>query len=225
MVKNFPTFPILALFIFIYSQLAGQNQPPIKMDSLSYSLGIIVGQNIKNQGIDSVDAASLAEGLSDILTGGSLKIDIPDANAMLNDYFKMKQMVQFEEIVAEGKKFLEENKQRAEVTTTASGLQYEVLTEGTGESPDISDRVTVHYHGSLLSGKVFDSSVERGTPATFGVGQLISGWTEALQLMTEGAKWRLYIPYDLAYGERGAGQDIPPYSTLVFDVELIKIVR
>lgn len=225
MVKNFPTFPILALFIFIYSQLAGQNQPPIKMDSLSYSLGIIVGQNIKNQGIDNVDAASLAEGLSDILTGGSLKIDIPDANAMLNDYFKMKQMAQFEEIVAEGKKFLEENKQRPEVTTTASGLQYEVLTEGTGASPDISDRVTVHYHGSLLNGQVFDSSVERGTPATFGVGQLITGWTEALQLMKEGSKWRLYIPFDLAYGERGAGQDIPPYSTLVFDVELIKIVR
>lgn len=225
MVKNFPTFPTLALFIFIYSQLAGQNQSPIKMDSLSYSLGIIVGQNIKNQGIDNVDAASLAEGLSDILTGGSLKIDIPDANAMLNDYFKMKQMAQFEEIVAEGKKFLEENKQRPEVTTTASGLQYEVLTEGTGASPDISDRVTVHYHGSLLNGQVFDSSVERGTPATFGVGQLITGWTEALQLMKEGSKWRLYIPFDLAYGERGAGQDIPPYSTLVFDVELIKIVR
>jgi FKBP-type peptidyl-prolyl cis-trans isomerase FklB len=100
-----------------------------------------------------------------------------------------------------------------------------VLTAGAGARPLISDRVTVHYHGSLLSGKVFDSSVERGSPATFGVGQLISGWTEALQLMPEGSKWRLYIPYDLAYGDRGAGQDIPPYATLVFDIELIKIVK
>ncbi len=225
MLKNFPTFPILGLLFLSYCRLSGQNQSPINMDSLSYSLGVVVGQNLQSQGIDKVDAASLAEGLADMISGGALKIDLEQANGILNDYFKMKQMAQFESIVEEGRQFLAENGQRPEVTTLESGLQYEVLNEGSGESPDISDRVTVHYHGSLLSGKVFDSSVERGTPATFGVGQLIRGWTEALQLMSEGAKWRLYIPYDLAYGERGAGQDIPPYSTLVFDVELIKIVK
>ena len=225
MAKNFPTFPLLGLLLFTYCHLSGQNQLTNKMDSLSYSLGVIVGQNIQNQGIDGVDAASLAAGLADLLSGDTLKIDMQEANAILNDYFKMKQMAQFESIVEEGKRFLAENGQRPEVVTLESGLQYEVLTAGTGARPLISDRVTVHYHGSLLSGKVFDSSVERGSPATFGVGQLISGWTEALQLMPEGSKWRLYIPYDLAYGDRGAGQDIPPYATLVFDIELIKIVK
>ena len=220
MAKNFPTFPLLGLLLFTYCHLSGH-----KMDSLSYSLGVIVGQNIQNQGIDGVDAASLAAGLADLLSGDTLKIDMQEANAILNDYFKMKQMAQFESIVEEGKRFLAENGQRPEVVTLESGLQYEVLTAGTGARPLISDRVTVHYHGSLLSGKVFDSSVERGSPATFGVGQLISGWTEALQLMPEGSKWRLYIPYDLAYGDRGAGQDIPPYAPRVFDIELIKIVK
>jgi len=225
MAKNFPTFPLLGLLLFTYCHLGGQNQLTNKMDSLSYSLGVIVGQNIQSQGIDGVDAQSLAAGLADVLSGDTLKIDMQEANAILNDYFKMKQMAQFESIVEEGKRFLAENGQRPEVVTLESGLQYEVLTAGTGARPLISDRVTVHYHGSLLSGKVFDSSVERGSPATFGVGQLISGWTEALQLMQEGSKWRLYIPYDLAYGDRGAGQDIPPYATLVFDIELIKIVK
>ena len=225
MAKNFPTFPLLGLLLFTYCHLSGQNQLTNKMDSLSYSLGVIVGQNIQSQGIDGVDAQSLAAGLADVLSGDTLKIDMQEANAILNDYFKMKQMAQFESIVEEGKRFLAENGQRPEVVTLESGLQYEVLTAGAGARPLISDRVTVHYHGSLLSGKVFDSSVERGSPATFGVGQLISGWTEALQLMPEGSKWRLYIPYDLAYGDRGAGQDIPPYATLVFDIELIKIVK
>jgi FKBP-type peptidyl-prolyl cis-trans isomerase FklB len=225
MAKNFPTFPLLGLLLFMYCHLGGQNQSTIKMDSLSYSLGVIVGQNIKSQGIDGIDTTSLANGLADMLSGAALKIDMQEANAILNDYFKMKQMAQFESIIEEGRLFLAENGQRAEVVTLESGLQYEILSAGTGARPLVSDRVTVHYHGSLLSGQVFDSSVERGSPATFGVGQLIAGWTEALQLMPEGSKWRLYIPYDLAYGDRGAGQDIPPYATLVFDIELIKIVK
>ena len=126
-------------------------------------------------------------------------------------------------VLEEGKQFLAENGKKANIKTTASGLQYEVITSGTGATPKLTDKVTTHYKGTLINGKQFDSSYDRGEPATFPVNGVIKGWTEALQLMKEGDKWRLYIPYDLAYGERGAGKDIPPFATLIFDIELIKV--
>jgi FKBP-type peptidyl-prolyl cis-trans isomerase FklB len=193
------------------------------MDSVSYGFGVLIAQNLQKQGVDSLDIPSFSKALEDVLAGNELQINAEQANQTIQKYMAAQQAKQFEGIIAEGADFLAKNGERSEVTTTASGLQYEVLTAGTGAQPTKESKVTVHYTGKLLDGKVFDSSVERGQPATFGVTQVIGGWTEALQLMKEGSKWRLYIPYDLAYGERGAGQDIPPYAALIFDVELIAI--
>jgi len=147
-----------------------------------------------------------------------------EAQQMLNQYFEKQAKEQAQQAIAEGKVFLEENARRPEVTQTKSGLQYEVLSEGSGRSPKATDTVRCHYEGRLLDGSVFDSSYQRGEPADFGLNQVIAGWTEGVQLMKEGAKYRFFIPYLLAYGERGAGSSIPPYSTLVFDVELIKVL-
>lgn len=193
------------------------------MDSVSYSLGVLVAQNLKQQGVSEIDATRLAKGIEDVINDNELEVSVDEANQMVQEYMKAQQAKQFESVIGEGEKFLEENAQREAVTELESGLQYEVLKQGEGETPSASDRVTVHYTGKLLDGTVFDSSVERGEPATFGVTQVIKGWVEALQLMKPGAKWRLYIPYYLAYGERGAGPKIGPYQTLVFDVELLKI--
>lgn len=193
------------------------------MDSVSYSLGILVAQNLKQQGVSDIDATRLAKGIDDVINDNELEISLDDANQMVQAYMKTQQAKQYESVIEEGEKFLKENAQREEVTELESGLQYEVLQEGKGETPTASDRVTVHYTGKLLDGTVFDSSVERGEPATFGVTQVIKGWVEALQLMKPGARWRLYIPYHLAYGERGAGPKIGPYQTLIFEVELLKI--
>jgi FKBP-type peptidyl-prolyl cis-trans isomerase FklB len=193
------------------------------MDSVSYSLGILLAQNLKKQGVSDIDATRLAKGIDDVINDNELEISLDDANQMVQAYMKTQQAKQYESVIEEGEKFLKENARREEVTELESGLQYEVLQEGEGETPTASDRVTVHYTGKLLDGTVFDSSVERGEPATFDVTQVIKGWVEALQLMKPGARWRLYIPYYLAYGERGAGPKIGPYQTLVFDVELLKI--
>ncbi|HBZ33985.1 MAG TPA: peptidylprolyl isomerase, partial [Bacteroidales bacterium] len=149
---------------------------------------------------------------------------VRDMQATLNKYFTELERAQSDKMKSEGAQFLAQNAKRPTVVTLPSGLQYEVLTPAIGQKPTKSDRVRVHYHGTLIDGTVFDSSVQRGEPAEFGVTQVIAGWVEALQLMAVGAKWRLFIPYHLAYGERGAGQSIPPYATLIFDVELIKIV-
>ena len=158
------------------------------------------------------------------MNGDSLKVDIASAQRIVNEHFQKQKQAKHQGTIDAGKKFLAENGARPEVKTLPSGLQYEVLTAGPeGPSPAASDKVTVHYQGTLLDGTVFDSSVKRGQPASFGVGQVISGWTEALQLMKVGDKWKLFIPYDLAYGERGAGRDIGPFSTLVFEVELLGI--
>lgn len=198
-------------------------QTTTKMDSVSYSLGVLVAQNLKQQGFENLDAHSFTQAMEAVLKGDSLKIDINTANQNVQQYMEKQQAKKYEGNISEGKQFLAENAKRPEVKTTASGLQYEVLTEGTGAKPTPNDQVTVHYTGKLIDGTVFDSSVERGEPATFGVTQVIQGWVEALQMMPEGSKWKLYIPYDLAYGERGAGQVIGPYATLVFEVELLKI--
>lgn len=195
----------------------------INMDSLSYSLGVLMAQSLQKQGISTLDASSYTKGVQDMLKGADLDIDISKANQIVQEYMQAQQAKQYEGAIEAGKEFLGKNAQREEVTVLPSGLQYEVLKAGDGPKPASSDKVTVHYHGTLLDGTVFDSSVDRGQPATFGVTQVIQGWVEGLQLMPQGAKWRLFIPYDLAYGERGAGGKIGPYSTLIFEVELLKI--
>ncbi len=214
-------FSSLAILIFMTSATA-QNETT-KMDSVSYSLGILLAQNLKKQGFTSLDATAVAKGLKDVVEGNDLQVSEEEANQIVSQYMQAQQAKQYEGVIAEGKQFLDENAKREGVTVLPSGLQYEVMQAGDGLKPGPNDQVTVHYEGRLLNGKVFDSSVKRGQPATFGVTQVIQGWVEALQLMPAGSKWRLFIPYDLAYGERGAGQDIGPFSTLIFEVELISV--
>mgnify|MGYP006385122819 FL=1 len=195
------------------------------MKEISYALGVNIGKSLKNSGIQNIDATDFAKGMNDVLSGNSLDIPESEARELLNDYFKKLQEERMQKNKTEGKQFLEENAKKEGIITTESGLQYQILTEGKGETPKASDRVKVHYHGTLINGTVFDSSVQRGEPAVFGVTQVISGWVEALQLMPVGSKWRLFIPHKLAYGAQGAGEMIQPFSTLIFDVELIEIVK
>ena len=194
-----------------------------ELDSVSYSLGVNIGENIKTQ-FEDINLDNFEAGIKDVLEKDvEAKISDNQAQAIIQSYFSKKQQKQSESVIEEGINFLSENGKREGVITLASGLQYEVINDGTGPKPTIEDNVTTHYHGTLIDGTVFDSSVDRGEPASFPVGGVIKGWTEALQLMTVGSKWKLYVPYDLAYGERGAGPQIGPYSTLIFDVELISI--
>ncbi len=194
------------------------------MDKISYALGLGIGQQIKNMHIEGFSIEDFSQSIRDILEGNPTAMSSREAQQMLNEYFEKQAKEQAQQAIAEGKVFLEENARRPEVTQTKSGLQYEVLSEGSGRSPKATDTVRCHYEGRLLDGTVFDSSYQRGEPADFGLNQVIAGWTEGVQLMKEGAKYRFFIPYLLAYGERGAGSSIPPYSTLVFDVELIKVL-
>ncbi|MDG1916577.1 MAG: FKBP-type peptidyl-prolyl cis-trans isomerase [Flavobacteriales bacterium] len=193
------------------------------MEKVSYSLGVNVAKSVKNQGLESIDSEAIAQAFTDVFEGNELKISEQESNVILQEYFgKLAQKAQSQNVEA-GQNFLAENAKRDGVVTTATGLQYEVLTEGSGDSPKETDQVTVHYHGTLIDGTVFDSSVERGQPATFPVNGVIPGWVEALQLMNPGAKFKLFIPSNLAYGERGAGGAIGPNATLIFEVELISI--
>jgi len=193
------------------------------MDKLSYSYGIIVGQNLKQQGLDSLNSTDFSAGLKAILDGANPAISLQEASQIVQKSQADKAKQQYDAVLQKGQQFLNENSKREGVKVTASGLQYEVITAGTGKQPAATDKVSVHYEGALINGTVFDSSYKRGTPATFPVNGVIPGWVEALQMMQEGAKWKLFIPYDLAYGERGAGGDIGPYETLIFDVELLKV--
>jgi FKBP-type peptidyl-prolyl cis-trans isomerase FklB len=194
-----------------------------EIDSVSYSLGVNIAQNIKSQGMDEVNVNALANAFNDVLNDQSLKIDETTSSMVINSYFQNLQTARSEESREAGIAFLEENKNREEITTTESGLQYEILEEGSGPIPKEDDTVVVHYHGTTIDGTVFDSSVERGEPVNFPVNGVIVGWQEALQLMPVGSKWKIYIPSELAYGERGAGRDIGPNETLIFEVELISI--
>jgi FKBP-type peptidyl-prolyl cis-trans isomerase FklB len=194
------------------------------MEKISYALGLSLGNNLLSSGIDKLDIQKLAKGIQDVLEKNEPEISYQEAQAIINKFFEALQIKATESAIQQGKDFLTQNAQKEGIVTLTSGLQYEVLTEGNGTKPQASDTVKVHYHGTLLNGNVFDSSVQRGEPATFGVTQVISGWVEALQLMPVGSKWKLYIPSELAYGAQGAGKDIGPHTTLIFEVELIDIV-
>lgn len=192
-------------------------------EAVSYALGLVMASNLKKQGFDEVDSNFLAKGFATEIYGGIKEMTLEQADQMIQQFLSKKQMAKHAGAKEDGIAFLAENKKKPEVTTTASGLQYEVLTEGSGASPKATDSVTVHYEGTLISGEVFDSSIARNSPATFPLNGVIPGWTEGVQLMKEGSKFRFTIPYQLAYGEQGAGSSIPPFATLIFDVELLKI--
>ena len=194
-----------------------------KTDSLSYALGVYMANNFKSLGIDSLNYNLVTTALQDMLKNRGRKLDDQQVSTCINNkYMEFMSKSASKEIEA-GKKFLEENKKRPGVITTASGLQYEIITAGTGPKPTADDQVVAHYRGTLIDGKEFDNSYSRGEPLTIPVGGVIKGWTEALLLMPKGSKWKLYIPYDLGYGERGAGQDIPGGAALIFEIELIDI--
>lgn len=194
------------------------------MDKISYALGLGIGQQLKSMNIASFSIDDFTRSIADVMNGAETAMTAREAQQMLNEYFENKAKEDAQEAIAEGAAFLKTNAEREGVVTTKSGLQYEILTEGTGKSPKATDNVRCHYEGRLINGQVFDSSYQRNEPADFGLNQVIAGWTEGVQLMKEGAKYRFFIPYLLGYGERGAGSQIPPYSTLVFDVELIKVL-
>jgi len=196
-----------------------------EIDSVSYGIGVNIGKNLAGQGMGSLNPQAIAEALNDVLSGGELKIKEEECMSIVNTYMQEAQARKAQGAIDEGKKFLEENGKRSSVVTLVSGLQYEIMVEGNGPKPGPADKVKTHYHGTLINGEVFDSSVDRGEPISFPVNGVIKGWTEALQLMPVGSKWKLFVPYDLAYGERGAGAQIGPFSTLIFEVELIDIEK
>ena len=192
------------------------------IDSVSYGLGVAIGNNLKSSGFDSLKIDILAQAMNDVFAGkASMKQE--DADRIIQGYMMEKERAKGAGNAAKGQAFLDENKGKPGVKVTESGLQYIVMKEGTGPKPGLNDKVTTHYHGTLIDGSVFDSSVERGQPASFPVSGVIPGWTEALQMMPVGSKWKLFLPSNLAYGERGAGGKIGPNSVLVFEVELLSI--
>lgn len=207
-----------------------ENKENKELDRLSYALGMSMGNNFKSSGIEKIDCQDFADGVAAVYDGATPKMSYDEAKQVIQYFFTQLQEKQNAAVAemakvnaAAGKAFLEENAKRPEVKTLESGLQYEVVTEGNGQKPAANDTVKVHYTGKLIDGTVFDSSVERGQAAVFGVTQVIPGWVEALQLMSVGSKWRLYIPSELAYGAQGAGNVIGPNATLIFDVELLGI--
>ena len=194
------------------------------MDKFSYAIGLGIGQNLLSMGAKDLNADDFAQAVKDVLEGNNTAITHNEAREIVNNYFAELEKSVNEKNIAQGKAFLDANRNNPNVVTLPSGLQYEVIREGNGKKPKATDRVRCHYEGTLLDGTLFDSSIKRGEPAVFGVNQVIKGWVEALQLMSEGAKWKLYIPSELAYGVQGAGDMIPPYSTLIFEVELIEVL-
>ena len=209
-----------------------ENNENKQLDRLSYALGLSMGNNFRASGINTIDVADFADGVAAVFYGSQPKMSYDEAKAEIQSFFtelEKKQQAAAAELGKQnqelGDKFLGENGKRAEVHTTPSGLQYEIIKDGDGPQPTATDQVEVHYTGKLIDGTVFDSSEERGIPATFGVTQVIPGWVEALQLMKAGSRWRLFIPSNLAYGPNGApGSPIGPNATLIFDVELLKVI-
>ena len=200
------------------------------MDKLSYALGLGIGHQLLQMNAEGLNIDDFAQAIKDVMTGGELKMKEAEAQQMVQQFFAEQEALQQaanaekgKAAKAEGEQFLAENAKKEGVKTTASGLQYQVLREGNGKQPKATDQVECHYEGTLIDGTKFDSSYDRGQTATFPLNQVIAGWTEGLQLMHEGAKYRFFIPYQLAYGERGAGASIPPYAALIFDVELVAV--
>ena len=200
------------------------------MDKLSYALGLGIGRQLSQMGANDLNVADFAQAVKDMIDGKEPQVPTAEAQQIVEDFFQKQEEKQRTEAAekckgakSEGEKYLSENAKKEGVTTLPSGLQYQVLKEGNGKSPKATDKVVCHYEGMLVDGTMFDSSIQRGEPATFPLNGVIAGWTEGLQLMKEGAKYRFFIPYQLGYGERGAGASIPPFATLVFDVELIEV--
>ncbi len=232
--KNLIYLPVVFLMIIGMScQQSGSVQNvnlETEADSAGYAIGILVGTNNKQQvenapGGADINLDAMVAAFSAASKGEEGAMTTEEADQIIRRFFEAAGEKEGQVNLEAGNAFLEENKSRDGINSTASGLQYEVITEGTGPKPSAEDRVRVHYHGTLIDGTVFDSSVDRGEPAVFGVGQVIPGWTEALQLMPVGSKWKIYLPSNLAYGERGAGADIGPNSALIFEVELLEIVE
>jgi len=194
------------------------------MEKVSYALGLSLGNNLLGSGVKELHYENIGKGIQDVLEQNEPQMGVEEAQAIITEFFQSLQSSMGEKAQAEGVAFLAENATRENVVTLPSGLQYEIITKGDGEIPTAANTVKVHYHGTTVDGNVFDSSVRRGEPATFGVTQVIAGWVEALQLMPVGSKWKLFIPSDLAYGAQGAGQAIAPHATLIFEVELLEIV-
>lgn len=200
------------------------------MDKLSYALGIGIGSQLAGMGAKELNIDDFAQAIKDVISGSELKVDNAEAQTLVQNFFQEQEAKQQAAAAeagkvakAAGEAFLAENGKKDGVVTLPSGLQYQVLKEGNGKKPSATDQVVCHYEGTLIDGTVFDSSYQRNQPATFGLNQVITGWTEGVQLMQEGAKYRFFIPYNLAYGEHGAGAQIPPFAALVFDVELIEV--
>ncbi len=201
------------------------------MDKVSYALGLGIGRQLTDMGAKDLNIDDFAQAIKDVLAGGEVKLSDSEAQTIVRTFFDEQEKKQraaaaerFKENKTKGEEYLKANAGKEGVVTLPSGLQYQVLTPGNGRKPKATDKVRCHYEGMLVDGTVFDSSVQRGEPAVFGLNQVIAGWTEGVQLMSEGAKYRFFIPYHLGYGERGAGQSIPPYSALIFDVELINVL-
>lgn len=201
------------------------------MDKVSYALGLGIGRQLSQMGAGELNIDDFAQAIKDVIAGEKLKVSDSEAQTIVQDFFKKQEEKQRAAAAEAGKaareageKYLAENAKKEGVVTLPSGLQYKVLTEGSGKKPKATDKVKCHYEGMLIDGTLFDSSIQRGEPATFPLNGVIAGWTEGLQLMAEGLKYRLFIPYNLGYGERGAGASIPPYAALVFDVELIEVL-
>lgn len=193
------------------------------MDKISYAIGMSMASNLMNSGLRNIEVESFVKAFTEVINNESTSMSPEEANQTLQEYFSKQQEEMLNKNLEIGIAFLEENSKKENVVSLPSGLQYEILTEGNGPKPKATDSVKCHYHGTLLDGTVFDSSVQRGEPAVFGVNQVIKGWVEALQLMSVGSKWKLFIPSSLAYGSQGAGNSIEPNSTLIFEVELLGI--
>ena len=196
-----------------------------RLEEFSYALGLSIASNLIQSGVKTIDPSNFNSAMEDLFSGNKPKMSPEEANRILQHFMDGQQSGHAQDNMEAGIKFLEENLQDDQIVKMKSGLQYKILVKGNGANPSIEDKVKCHYHGTLIDGTVFDSSVQRGTPAVFPVNGVIQGWVEALQMMTVGSKWRLFVPPALAYGERGAGGSIGPNSTLVFDVELLDIVQ
>lgn len=201
------------------------------MDKVSYALGLGIGRQLSQMGADSLNIDDFAQAIKDILAGKEPAVSDAEAQTLVKDFFEKQEAKQraaaaekFKDTKEKGEKYLAENAKKEDVVTLPSGLQYQVIKEGNGRKPKATDKVKCHYEGMLIDGTLFDSSIQRGEPATFPLNGVIAGWTEGLQLMQEGAKYRFFIPYQLGYGEHGAGASIPPFAALVFDVELIEVI-